>query len=165
MTDCKKPYTILNADEIDIDDLSSPVDYYFGMREIDGELSPVRVPGEKVTPTGSMQNVIALETNNSSLEVPENQVLAGYIDVQPGGNIMRLADATHPAQFLMLGEYTSGKMLVQSTGFLRIPGGHSYICSQQYYTSDNGLPTTDSASGQKLFIPLDDYTLMVNGDF
>ena len=153
------------AAEVDIDELATPVDYFFGTRKIGEEWSPVWVPGTKVMPTGSLQNTVALAKNNAALTVPEGQVRAGYIDAQPGGNIMRYADASHRAMFLMLGDYTSGTMLIQSTGFLTIPNGHQYITSEQYYVGENGEPVTDSASGQKLFIPLSDTILMINGDF
>lgn len=172
--DCKdnKPYTISHVSELDIDDLATTPDYFLGVRTIENPStgvtlsSLVRVPGAKVMPTGNLANVVALTTNNEALTVPEGQVRAGYIDVQPGGNIMRLADASHPAQFLMLGNYTNGKMLVQTTGFLTIPTGHSYIVSQQYYLGENGEPVTDNTiTGQKLFTPLDEHILNVNGDF
>ena len=168
MTQCNKPYTIMGASELDIDDLATVPDYFLGMREVEDQstgnsiITPVRVPGARVMPTGNLANVIALAANNETINVPENQVRAGYIDVQPGGNIMRYADADHSAMFLIVGEYTNGKMLIQSTGFLNIKGGHNYIPAAQYYVGENGEPVTDSASGQKLFIPLDDYTLMVN---
>lgn len=173
MTNCnKKPYTITHVSELDVDDLATAPDYFLGVRAVEEEstgntiYTPVRVPGAKVMPTGNLANVTALEKNNTALTVPERQVRAGYIDPQAGGNIMRYANATHPAQFLMLGDYTNGKMLIQGTGFLTIPAGHSYIVSQQYYLGENGEPVTDSSvTGQKLFIPLDDYTLTVNGDF
>lgn len=86
--------------------------------------------------------------------------------MQPGGNIMRLSDNTHRAMFLMIGNYANGKMLIQTTGFLSIPVGHQYIVGTQYYADEDGAPTTDNTvTGQKLFMPLDDYTLSVNGDF
>lgn len=166
-----KPYTITPAAELDIDDLATIPDYFLAIRSLedpsDGNTiyTPVRVPGARVMPTGNLANVIALETNNTELNIPENQVRAGYIDVQPGGNVMRLADSSHRALFLMLGEYTNGKMLIQSTGFLHINGGHQYIPGAQYYVGDNGEPVTDSTSEQKLFIPLNDTVLLVNGDF
>lgn len=171
MTQCKKPYTIVGAEELDIDDLATIPDYFLGMRTLTDEsdgtttITPVRVPGARVMPTGNPANITALATNNSAITVPEKQVRAGYIDVQPGGNIMRYADATHKAMFLMVSNYANEKMLIQSTGFLTIPAGHQYISAQQYYVGENGEPVTDSTSGQKLFIPLDDYTLMVNGSF
>lgn len=173
MKDCnKKPYTIQHILDVDIDDLATIPDYFIGVRTVEDSstgtviATPVRIPGSRVMPTGNLANVTALETNNEALEIPENQVLAGYYDAQPGGNIMRLADTTHAAQFLMIGNYTNGKMLVQTTGFLNMPNGHQYIPLQQYYLGDNGQPVTDSTiTGQKLFIALDDHTLNINGDF
>lgn len=168
----KKPYTIMSINDVDIDDLASVPDYFIGVRTIEEpstgavKSSPVRVPGTRVMPTGNLANVTALDTNNTTLEIPENQVRGGYIDVQPGGNIMRLADASHPAEFLMIKNYTNGKMLIQTTGFLNMPAGHQYLVGQQYYMDAAGAPTTDgSVTGQKLFKPLSDYVLNVNGEF
>ena len=169
---CTKPYTITHIADLDIDDLATIPDYFLGIRAVespsDGNIiyTPVRVPGARVMPTGNLANVTALTTNNPALEVPKNQVLAGYYDVQPGGNVMRLASNTHPAMFLMIGNYTNGKMLVQTTGFLTIPSGHNYIVGQQYYLGNDGQPVTDqSITGQKLFMPLDEYVLNINGNF
>lgn len=170
--ECKKPYTITHIADLDIDDLATTPDYFLGIRAVesvtDGNTiyTPVRVPGARVMPTGNLANITALVSNNTALEIPENQVLAGYYDAQPGGNIMKLADASHAAMFLMVGNYTNGKILVQTTGFLNIPNGHQYIPLQQYYLGANGEPVTDSTvTGQKLFIPLDEYVLNVNGEF
>lgn len=172
MTNCKKPFSIAHVSDLDVDDLATTPDYFLAVRAIEDEstgntvYSPVRVPGARVMPTGNLANVIALPTNNPALTIPEGQVRAGYINTQPGGNIMLLADSANRALFLMLGNYTNGKMLVQSTGFLYIPAGHSYIVTSQYYLGEHGEPVTDSSiTGQKLFIPLDDHTLLVNGDF
>jgi hypothetical protein len=66
----------------------------------------------------------------------------------------------------MIGNYANEKILIQTTGFLTIPSGHQYIPLQQYYLGENGEPVTDNTiTGQKLFIPFDEYTLNVNGDF
>lgn len=173
MSQCdNKPYTITSINDVDIDDLATIPDYFFGLRSIYNEetgntiLTPVRIPGARVMPTGNLANVIAMDTNNTSLVIPENQVRAGYLDIQPGGNIMRLSDISHRAMFLMIGNYANGKMLIQTTGFLNIPAGHQYIVGTQYYADEDGAPTTDNTvTGQKLFMPLDDYTLSVNGDF
>lgn len=175
MTDCKcknKPVTTEYVLDLDVDDLATPPDFFMATRVINDPASgatiatPELVPGEKVMPTGNRSNVIALDTNNTALEVPEGQVLAGYYDYQPGGSIMSLADSTHPAQFLMLGKYTDGKMLVQASGFLTFPNGHQYIAGQQYWLGDNGQPVTDSTvTGQKLFYALTDKVLNVNGEF
>lgn len=172
MKECNKPYTITSVADLDIDDLATTPDYFLGIRAVesptDGNTiyTPVRVPGARVMPTGNLANVTALTSNNQALEIPEKQVLGGYYDAQPGGNIMKLADSTHAAQFLMIGNYTNGKILVQATGFLTFPQGHQYIPLQQYYLGDDGQPVTDSSvTGQKLFFVLDDYTLNVNGSF
>lgn len=168
----KKPYTIEHILDTDIDDLASIPDFFIGVRTVENPstgatvATPVRVPGARVMPTGNLANVTAIVTNNSEITVPENQVRAGYMDVQPGGNIMRYADSNNPAMFVMIGDYTNGKMLIQTTGFLNIPAGHQYIVGEQYYVGDYGAPTTDSTvTGQKMFMPLDDYTLNINGDF
>lgn len=171
--DCdKRPYTITSINDLDIDDLASVPDYFLGVRTLENPetgsviSTPVRVPGARVMPTGNLANVVAMTTNNEALTIPENQVRAGYMDVQPGGNIMKLADTTHPAMFLMVKNYTNGKMLIQSTGFLNIPGGHNYLVGTQYYLGENGEPVTDSSiTGEKLFMPLDNYILNVNGEF
>lgn len=167
-----KPYTITHVADLDIDDLATTPDYFLGIRAVesatDGNTiyTPVRVPGARVMPTGNLANVTALTSNNTALEIPEKQVLAGYYDAQPGGNIMKLADSSHPAMFLMIDNYTNGKILVQTTGFLTFSQGHNYIPLQQYYLGDNGQPVTDKTiTGQKLFFVLDDYTLNVNGEF
>lgn len=172
MKECNKPYTITHVADLDIDDLATIPDYFLGIRAVespsDGNTvyTPVRVPGARVMPTGNLANVTALDTNNAALEIPEKQVLAGYYDVQPGGNVMKLAGSSHAASFLMIGNYTNGKMLVQTTGFLTFPQGHGYIVEQQYYLGEDGQPVTDSTiTGQKLFKPLDEYTLNINGSF
>lgn len=172
MSKCNKPYTVTHVSDIDIDDLATIPDYFMAVRAVEDKstgntiYSPVRVPGARVMPTGNLANVTAIDTNNPSLVVPENQVRAGYIDVQPGGNIVRNAGRNHTARFLMIGNYANGKMLIQTTGFLNIPAGHQYNIDRQYYLGENGEPVTDSSiTGQKLFIPFDEHTLNVNGDF
>jgi hypothetical protein len=175
MKDCncnKKPYTITHVSELDIDDLATIPDYFLGIRAVESETdgntiyTPVRVPGARVMPTGNLANVTALAANNTALEIPENQVLAGYYDAQPGGNVMKVADGIHRAMFLMIGNYTNGNVLVQTTGFLHFPNGHQYIPLVQYYVGENGMPVTDeTVTGQKLFMALDETTLNINGDF
>lgn len=172
MKECNKPYTITHIADLDVDDLATTPDYFLGIRAVesptDGNTiyTPVRVPGARVMPTGNLANVIAMTSNNQALEIPEKQILAGYYDAQPGGNIMKLADSAHHAQFMMIGNYTNGKILIQATGFLTFSQGHNYIPLQQYYLGNNGQPVTDSTiTGQKLFFVLDDYTLNINGSF
>lgn len=167
---CNKPYTIAHISEIDIDNLASVPDYFLGVRSLTDQATgntiytPVRVPGEKVMPTGNLANVIMLSPNNEALEIPDGQVRAGYIETTPGLNIMRYAGGANKAMFLMVGKWTD-KILLQTTGWLTLTTAHKYIVGRQYYLGEDGQPTTDNASGQKLFMPIDDYTLSVNGDF
>ena len=174
MTDCKcnqKPYTILPVSEMDVDELETMPDYFFATRKVkdpstgDGPFTPALVPGDKVLPTGSKANVAMLVTNNPALSVPEAQVRAGYVDVQPGGNIVKLTANGSPAMFLMVGMYSDGRVLIQSTGFLNLPE-HHYLVGEEYYDDGEGVPTTDSTlTGRKLFMPLSDSLILVNGDF
>lgn len=172
MKECNKPYTTEHVLNLDVDDLATIPDFFLAVRTLEDPstgatvATPVRVPGARVMPTGNLANVKAMTTNNTVINVPEKQVLAGYYDAQPGGNMMELADSTHPAMFLIIGNYTNGKALVQANGFLTFPQGHEYIPLRQYYLGDNGQPVTDSTiTGQKLFFVLDDYTLNINGVF
>lgn len=172
MKECNKPYTITHVADLDVDDLATVPDYFLGVREVespnDGNTiyTPVRIPGARVMPTGNLANITAIATNNTALEIPENQILGGYLDAQPGGNVMKPAGEHHPAMFIMVKNYANGKMLIQTTGFLTFPNGHRYIPLQQYYLGEDGQPVTDSTiTGQKLFFPLDDYTLNINGEF
>lgn len=173
MSNCdKKPYEITHISDVDVDDLATTPDYFIGVRTVtnsetgDTVYTPVRIPGARVMPTGNLANVVAVTTNNTALTIPDNQVRAGFIDGQPGGNVMKYADANNPAMFIMVAPYTNGKMLIQTTGFLRIDGGHSYLNGVQYYLGENGEPVTDSTvTGQKLFMPIDDYVLNINGEF
>lgn len=172
MSECNKQFSAISIKDVDIDDLTSVPDYFIGAREVEdistgtSIITPVRIPGSRVMPTANLANVAALGTNNPSLEIPENQILAGCYEIQPGGNTMRLADSTHPALFMMLKNYTNGKMLVQANGFLTFPNGHNYIPLQQYYLGNNGQPITDSSvTGQRLFMPLDECVININGDF
>ena len=172
--ECKnnKPYAITHISEIDVDDLASIPDSFLAVREVTDETTgatiytPVRVPGQRVMPSGNLANVVALDKNNTELTLEFGDIYGGYIDTQPTGNVMRYADATHPAQFIMLGDYTNGKMLIQTSSFLYLPKGHVFIVGEQYYLDADGAPTTDSsATGQKLFLPLSETVLSVNGDF
>lgn len=168
----KKPYTVEHILDTDIDDLASIPDYFVGVRTVEDPstgaviATPVRVPGARVMPTGNLANVTAIAVNGDAPVIPEGQVRGGYVDVQPGGNVVRLADETHPAMFLMVKNYTNNKMLIQTTGFLNIPSGHQYIVGEQYYLGAYGEPTTDDmVTGERLFRVIDDYTLNVNGEF
>lgn len=171
MTQCNKPYTIMHVSEIDVDDLATVPDSFLAVREVEDPATgntiytPVRVPGTRVMPTGNMANVTALTTNNTSLSLEFGELWAGYIDTQPTGNVMRPATSMNAPQFLMIGDYPNGKMLIQTTGLLTLPKGHNYLIGQQYYAGEDGAPTTEVVEGRKLFKPLSDTVINVNGEF
>lgn len=157
---CNNKVKTINIADVAIDNLASLPDYFLAERDILDEATgntvrtPVRVPSATLFPNANNDNVIGLAINNLAIVVPEKQVRAGYIANEPGANVMNYADATHKAQFLMLGLHTDNIMRVQNTGFLIIPEGHQYIVGAQYYVGENGEPVTDdSITGQKLFTP------------
>ena len=156
-----KPVTQYVGD-LPIDNLESIVDYIIGERDIVDEQTGntirtfVRVPGAKVYPNGSMDNIIALEPNNTGITIPANQVRAVYVANESNSHIMRYADSTHPAVMLAVGKMAD-LILVQNCGFV------NYIVGVQYYLGANGEPTADaSVTGQKLFIPVSSYRLAIN---
>ena len=168
MNDCNRKIRTINIADVAIDTLPTMVDYFLAERDIMDEntgntvRTPVRVPSGKIFPNVNNDNVIGIEINNSAITVPKNQVRAGYVANEPGANIVRYADANHPAVFLMLGEYMDNVMRIQNTGFVNIPEGHQYIISAQYYLGENGEPVTDaSITGQKLFIPISSTKLAI----
>ena len=161
----------MNIGDIAIDTLASLPDYLLGERDVTDDATgnikrtPVRVPSAKLFPNANNDNVIGLAINNNAITVPENQVRAGYISNEPGALVMKYADASNHADFLMLGLHTDNIMRVQSTGFVIIPEGHQYIPSAQYYLGENGEPVTDSTiTGQKLFKPMSSTVLEINMD-
>lgn len=168
MNDCNRKIRTINIADVAIDTLPTMVDYFLAERDIMDESTgntvrtPVRVPSGKLFPNVNNDNVIGIEINNSAITVPKNQVRAGYVSNEPGANIVRYADANHPAVFLMLGEYMDNVMRIQNTGFVNIPEGHQYIVGSTYYAGTNGEPVTDaSITGQKLFIPISNTKLAI----
>lgn len=166
--DCNRPVKTINIADVAIDTLPTMVDYFLAERDIMDESTgntvrtPVRVPSGKIFPNVNNDNVIGIEINNSAITVPKNQVRAGYVANEPGANIVRYADANHPAVFLMLGEYMDNVMRIQNTGFVNIPEGHQYLVGGIYYAGTNGEPVTDaSITGQKLFIPISNTKLAI----
>ena len=169
MNDCNRKIRTINIADVAIDTLPTMVDYFLAERDIMDESTgntvrtPVRVPSGKLFPNVNNDNVIGIEINNSAITVPKNQVRAGYVANEPGANIVRYADANHPAVFLMLGEYMDNVMRIQNTGFVNIPEGHQYIISADYWLGENGEPVTDSSiTGQHLFVPISSTKLAIN---
>ena len=168
MSDCNNKVEVKNIGEIAVDNLDSLPDYILAERDIENpntgniKRTPVRVPSRVLFPNATQDNVIGLEMNNLSLNIPEGQVRGGYIANEPGALVMNYANKNHKAVFLMLGKYTDNTMRVQNTGFVNIPEGHQYIIGATYYLGDNGEPVTDSSvTGQKLFIPVSKTKLSV----
>lgn len=146
--------------ELPIDNLESIADFFLAERDLEDPLTGnikrdlVRVPGEKLFPQSNMANVAALETNNLDLKVPKGQVRAVYISNEVNTNVMRFANASHPAIMLALGEWTD-LMLVQRSGFVNMSEPHEYVPGLTYYLGENGEPTSDpSITGQALFVPV-----------
>lgn len=168
---CNNRVETVNIGDVAIDTLPTMVDYFLAERDVTDDASgaikrtPVRVPSAKIFPNANNDNVIGLAVNNTAITVPDNQVRAGYVENGVGANIMKYADASHKAVFLMLGLHTDNIMRVQNTGFVNIPEGHTYIVDAQYYVGENGEPVTDNTiTGQKLFIPVSSTVLAINMD-
>lgn len=166
--ECNKPVSTLPLRELPIDTLESMPDYILTERDVqDPETgntlaSITRTPSTKLFPNGNFEYLTTLTPNNSAITIPARQVRAGY--VQNSGNTISVqyAGTGHRAQFLMVGKLVDD-ILIQSTGYVNIPEKHSYVIGTQYYLGANGEPTTNSATtGQKLFIPVNEYKLLVN---
>lgn len=166
MDDCKKPLATTYIGDIGIDNLDSLPDYILAERDVvdpntDKTIrSMVRVPGAKLFGGGTMDNVTTLEPNNT-ITVPESQVLSARIVNNGSYNTVELTSASSAPDFLVIG--TLGDLvLVQNAGFVYIPEGHQYLVGQQYYSGEDGMPTTSSASGHKIFKPISTTKLAIN---
>ena len=162
---CKKPVHALDITEFPVDTLEALPDYILGERDVidpkTEESVPTleRIPSAKLFPAGNMANIFPLD-DNSAITISENQVLAGRISAVGNTYTTELADATHKAEFLIIGRQAD-QILAQATGIISIPNGHDYVIGAQYYTGANGEPVTDSASGDKLFIPVTNTKLLI----
>lgn len=147
--------SVQGINDLPIDDLESTPDFFIAVREIPdattGNIIPTftRVPGNKLFPSGNLDNVFALEANNTSLTIPENQVVGCYVQNDGSRNIVMPATTSNPAQFVVF-QIQGTQALCQSTGALNILGGHNYIVGMTYYQGANGMPTT-TPSSQKMF--------------
>lgn len=167
--DCNQPVKTEYIANVPIDNLADLPDFILAERDVEdvttGNIARtfVRVPAEKLFPNGNYANVAAIQPNNTDLDIPENEVRAGYVSNEGSANVTKYADADHAPVFLMLG-FTTDMLLVQNTGVVSILNGHPYIVGAQYYASADGTgePVTDPASGQKLFIPISQTQLAIN---
>lgn len=169
METCKQ-INIQEVGDVSITNTLNEADYVLGTknileRESGNVLSiPVRIPTGMLVPTGNNNNIFAIEANNEELSVPATQVLPAYL--LNTGTAVRVvpADATHPADFLVL-KVEAGMAYCQSTGVATIMGGHEYqvIGAEYYQSKDAGQVTTSSAeTGRKLFKPVSKYQLLIN---
>lgn len=167
--DCSPKVKTVNIADVAIDNLATLPDFFLAERDVEdittGNIvrTPVRVRSSDIFPNVSNDNVIAIELNNTGISVPERQVRGGYVENGVGANIVRYANNSHKAVFLMLGKHADNLMRIQNTGFVNIPEGHSYVVGAQYYLGNDGQPVTDSSiTGQKLFVPISNTKLAIN---
>lgn len=166
MNDCNKPVESVYLGDIPVDTLDALPSYMLAERDVtDPNTNKVirsitRIPAAKLFGGGTMDNVATIEPNNT-ITVPENQVLAGRIVNNGSYNTVELTTATNEPDFLIIGNLAD-QLLIQSTGFVYFPEGHQYIVGQQYYSGENGMPTTNDASGHKLFKAISSTKLVVN---
>lgn len=121
----------------------------------------VRIPTKRIVPNGTLDNVFTVVANNDVLTIPEGQVKAGVITQVGSTYSVVYADENHPAQFLILA-VNDDVVQAQNCGIINLLSGHDYVLLQQYYQGENGIPTTDSASGVKLFVPISKTQLLVD---
>lgn len=163
--DCDKPIKTTFIGDVPVDNLDTLPDAIIAERDVidpatgENKIIMVRVPSQKLFGNGTMDNVTTIEPNNT-IEVPENQVLAGRIVNNGSYNVVELTTATTKPDFIIVGSLVD-QLLIQSTGFIYIPNGHEYVVGVDYYSGVNGLPTTDDTSGHKLFKPISSTKLVI----
>lgn len=163
---CNEKVEVQDLGEIAIDNLESVPDYFITERDIVDQSGNTvrtitRTPGAKVLPNGNLDNVFTLEANNPAIAIPEKQVRGIRVQNSGSANTMYFADTTHKPMAIALGKYAD-LILCQNCGVINMLNGHNYIVGAQYYQGANGEPTTNNASGMKLFIPVSEYKLLVN---
>lgn len=164
-----KDFRAVYLEDVPIDANVSLPEYLLAERVVTDPLSGdnlhtiTRLPIGRVLPNGFQDNIFALVANNEALEVPENQVRAGYIQVTGGGQAVQYAGGVNDPRFLIL-SVKEGQAYCQSTGVVNLLSGHDYVVGADYYASSDGSgePTTDSESGQHLFYVLSRTQLLVD---
>lgn len=152
--------------DLPIDQFEAMPDYFMTIRvkeNLDGTVKyqSMLTPGDSIMPTENSANILWLPANNSSLTVPENQVLPAYVENNSTQTVIMPADENHPAQFLVLEVKDNGMAKCQNCGWAKIPAGHKYTIGANYYRSNKlGEVTTDpSQTGQYLFTPVGRFNL------
>ncbi len=153
--------------EVPIDSLTDLPEYLLAERDVEDEFSGdvvrslVRIPTKRIAPNGNLDNIFAVVANNDELTLGEAQVKAVAV-AQVGSSYSVIpADDDHATMFIMVGR-DGNNVLAQNCGVINILCGHDYVLLAQYYRGENGEPTTDDASGEKLFIPISKTQLLVN---
>lgn len=165
MEGCGKPIETVYLGNLPVDTLDSLPAYMLAERDVvDTNTSKTirsitRIPAAKLFGGGTMDNVTTIEPNNT-IEVPENQVLAARIVNNASYNTVELTTATSQPDFIVIGKLAD-QLLIQNAGFIYIPDGHTYVIGADYYSGEDGLPTTDSASGHKIFKPISSTKLAI----
>lgn len=168
----EKDIEVQDISQVPIDTIPSLPQYILTERDVEDELSGdivrtlTRTPIGRLFPNGNMDNVFAVSANNEEIDFSEWKVAPGYIKNFGTYYGVQYADEENPAIFLMVGavdEANGKQILAQSCGVVNIPAGHDYVIGAQYYTSadGSGIPVTDSATGQKLFIPISKTQLLL----
>lgn len=167
--DCQNNVETAYIGDIDVDTLATLPDYLIAERDVEDpatgsiKRTVTRIPTERIVPNGNYDNIVTIAGNNPAITtVPEGQVIGAYVKNELSKTTVQLASAANPAQFLIVGTLPDGQLLIQPTGVVSIPGTHKYIIGIQYYQGDNGQPTTDATSDQKLFFPISDTQLLIN---
>lgn len=153
--------------DVQIDVLPDLPEYLLAERDVEDELSGdvvrslVRIPTAKIAPNGNLDNIFAVAANNAELTIQEGQVKAGAVANLGSSYAVVPASDDNPTMFIMVGR-DEKVVYAQTSGVINILCGHSYILLAQYYRGENGEPTTDSTSGEKLFIPISKTQLLIN---
>lgn len=164
---CNKQLDVQYIGDMPVDMLASLPDYILTERDVLDESTGnmkctiTRTPTAKLFPNINSDNVFAVEPNNPSIAIPDNQVRAVFIQNQGTVNVMQYADYVHSATMIAIGA-TNDVVLCQSCGVINIPSGHNYIIGMQYYVGQSGEPETGVENGQKLFIPISNQKLVIN---
>ena len=153
--------------DVQIDTLADLPENLLAERVTEDELSGdtihslVRIPTKRIVPNGNLDNIFLVPANNDELEVPAGQVKAVSIAQVGSSYSVVPASDENPTLFIMVGR-DGNNVLAQNSGVINILCGHDYILLSQYYRGEDGEPTTDSTSGEKLFIPISKTQLLVN---
>lgn len=135
-------------------------------------LATYRLELSRILPVNSENSIIySLHDDIADIAVPSGQVVPAYVEAFDPYRVKR-AQAVNPgtslAQFLIvaLDQNVDNNYVVQASGFHKFQEPHNYLIGQQYYLSDSaaGGVTNVAPSGlvQKLFIPVDEFTLLFN---